>query len=362
MTQHSETTLQETASQATTSPEKTRPVNVAILGAGDIAHAMATTLNGMLADERYAGLVRPYAVATRNSQERAQEFANKYGIPVAYGSYEQLYEDPQVDLVYIATPHALHADQAIACMKHGKAVLVEKSFTANAQQARRVLEVSRDTGQACVEAIWTRFMPSRKKLVELIDSGVIGEVTDVSANLSYPLEHKARIMDPQMAGGALLDVGVYTINFIDMMTEDYHLDRLNSVASFTSTGVDQQSTTAMWRSKPGKPTVMATATSSTLSVGTRRGMVMGTKGYMIVTNINNPEKVDIYNNQHQLTDSITLNEGQITGYEYQVVEAAKARMNGEIEAPSMPHADTLRVMEIMDSIREQWGEVYPFER
>ena len=170
-------------------------VNVAILGAGRIAHAMATTLVKMAADPRYADLVAPYAVAARDG-ERAAAFAAQYGFPVSYGSYEELLADPQVDLVYIATPHSLHAEQGIMCLQAGKNILVEKSFTANAAQARELLAVAEASGLLCTEAIWTRYMPSRRMIDDIVASGVIGEVKMVDANLCYPVSGKARMTDP----------------------------------------------------------------------------------------------------------------------------------------------------------------------
>ena len=133
-------------------------INVAILGAGRIAQSMAETLVKMAADDRYRDLVAPYAVAARDG-ERAAAFAAKYGFPVSYGSYEELVADPNVHLVYIATPHNFHAEQAKLCMRAGKGVLVEKAFGANTQQAREILDVSDETGMLCTEAIWTRYMP-----------------------------------------------------------------------------------------------------------------------------------------------------------------------------------------------------------
>lgn len=345
-----------------------RPQNVAILGLGRIAHSMAQTLVCMARDDRYKDAVRPYAVATRQDPGRARDFAALYGFPKAYGSYGELLADPDVDIVYIATPHALHMDQAIACMRAGKAVLVEKAFTANAEQAERVLEASRQTGQACVEAIWTRFMPSRQRLADIVSSGVIGAVTEISASLSYPTSHKKRIMDPAMAGGALLDVGVYDLNFIEMALPQAHVDRISTVATMTRTGVDKQFDATLWltdpaawdRSNDGQ--VLAQTSASILSVGDRLGLIRGTKGYMVVHNINNPESVDIHDARHALVRSIRLDEGQLTGYEYEVLAAARARVDGRLQAPEMPHEETLRIMRQMDEMRRQWGEVYPFER
>ncbi|PLS30231.1 oxidoreductase [Bifidobacterium margollesii] len=332
-------------------------VNVAILGCGRIAHHMAETLRMMGQDERYSKLVRAYAVATRADRERAETFGRQYGFDKAYGSYEELLADPEVDLVYIATPHALHAEHAIACMMAGKNVLVEKSFTANERQARRVLDVSRQTRLLCTEAIWTRYMPSRRIILDTLSSGVIGTPHQAYANLSYPTTHKARMVDPAMAGGALLDVGVYPINFMLMAFPEADPVRTVSSCSLTDRGVDEQFSATFWLDNG----VMAVVDSSMVSTGSRTGVIQGDRGYLIVENINNPERIDVFGADHRRIDSIAVPK-QLTGYEYQVVSAAKAVLHGDVECEEMPHEETLRVMRIMDALRAQWGEVYPFER
>ncbi len=238
-------------------------VNVAILGAGRIAHSMARTLVAMAADPRYAGLVAPYAVAARDGG-RAAAFAAEYGFPVSYGSYYELLADPDVDRVYIATPHRLHAEQGIACLKAGKNILVEKSFTANAAQARALLDAADGSGLLCTEAIWTRYMPSRAIVDRIVASGAIGELRSISANLCYPVSGKARMSDPAMAGGALLDVGVYPLNFIDMVMGGHGevpVERVEtSMTPYAPTGVDAQNSTTLYYANG----VMAVSTSSML--------------------------------------------------------------------------------------------------
>lgn len=333
-------------------------VNVAILGAGRIAHSMATTLVQMAADPRYADLVAPYAVAARDGG-RAAEFAAQYGFPVSYGSYEELLADPDVDLVYIATPHALHAEQGIACLRAGKNILVEKSFTANAAQARALLDAARDSGLLCTEAIWTRYMPSRAIIDEILASGVIGDVRSISANLCYPVSGKARMSDPAMAGGALLDVGVYPLNFIDMVMGghgDTPIERIDTTMTPYDTGVDAQNATTLYYADG----TMAVSVSSMIVASDRNGCVWGTDGYLVCRNINNVEAVDVYDKNHQVTAHYDM-PAQLTGYEYQVEAAANAILDGHGECAAMPHADTLRIMELMDSLRAHWGLTYPFE-
>lgn len=330
-------------------------VNVAILGAGGIAHAMSKTLVGMAKDPKYSALVAPYAVAARDL-DRATEFAKQYDFPVAYGSYEELLADPQVDLVYIATPHSFHAEQSIACLKAGKNVLVEKSFTANAEQARQLLDVAQSSGLLCTEAIWTRYMPSRTMLDDIVASGEIGEVHSVSANLCYPITRKERLTDPALAGGALLDVGVYPLNFIDMVLQGRRPDRIVTSMQPYETGVDAQNSTTLYYGDG----VMAVSTSSMLNASDRDGVVWGTEGYIKCQNINNIESIDIYGNDHQIKRHVDIPQ-QITGYEYEVASAANAILDGKQECSEMPHSDTLRIMELMDSLRAEWGLQYPFE-
>ncbi|MCH4208804.1 Gfo/Idh/MocA family protein [Bifidobacterium sp.] len=330
-------------------------VNVAILGAGNIANAMATTLNAMVRDPRYHGLVAPYAVAARSST-RAEAFAKRYGIPVSYGSYEELAADPNVDLVYIATPHSLHAEQAILCLKAGKNVLVEKSFTANAGQAQALLDTAHATGLLCTEAIWTRYMPSRGIIDGIVASGAIGEVRAARANLGYPVFGNLRLTDPALAGGALLDMGVYPLNFIDMVMGPRPIERISTAMIPYESGVDAQSST-MISYRDG---TMGVADCSMVSVSERIGTLWGTEGYLICENINDVASIDVYDADHSLVKHHTVPK-QLTGYEYQVASAANAILDGKGECPEMPHADTMRIMGLMDRIRSQWGLRYPFE-
>lgn len=330
-------------------------INVAILGAGRIAQSMAKTLVAMAADERYRDLVAPYAVAARDG-ERAAEFAAKYGFPVSYGSYEELAADPNVNLVYIATPHNFHAEQAVLCMRAGKGVLVEKAFGANAAQSQEMLDVSTQTGMLCTEAIWTRYMPSRAMIDDIIASGAIGEVQAIEANLCYPTTAKARITDPALAGGALLDVGVYPINFIDMIMHNAPIARIESSMQPFETGVDAHDSMTFYYENG----VMATAQSSILCHSDRMGAVWGTKGYLTCQNINNVESIDVFDGTHTVTVHYDV-PAQLTGYEYEVAAAAQAVLDGRTECAEMPHADTMRIMKLMDSLRADWELTYPFE-
>ena len=319
-------------------------MKIAILGAGRIAVHMAETLAGM--DD-----VEAYAVGAREL-ERAEAFAEKYGFTKAYGSYEEMLVDKEIDLVYIATPHSHHYKHAKMCLEAGKNVLCEKSFTVNAYQARALFKLAEEKNLLITEAIWTRYMPSRKMIQDIVESGVIGEVTSLTANLSYAVTEKERIRKPELAGGALLDVGVYPINFASMVLGEEFKD-VQSSAIFEG-GVDILETIIM----NFEGNKMATLQSGVREISDRMGSIFGTKGYIQVQNINNPEKITVFNQNHEETASY-FPPKQITGYEYEVRACKKALKEGKIECPEMPHAETVRIMEIMDGLRKSWGYEIP---
>ncbi|BFK86251.1 Gfo/Idh/MocA family oxidoreductase [Pseudoflavonifractor gallinarum] len=322
-------------------------LRVGILGAGKIAGIMARTLREM-------ENVQAWAVASRE-RERAEEFARTYGIERAYGSYEELVEDPAVDLIYVATPHSHHAEHCLLCIEHGKPVLCEKAFTANAAQARQVLARAEERGVFLTEAIWTRYMPSRRMIDDLIGEGALGEVVSLTANLGYPLTHVERIMEPALAGGALLDIGIYPLNFASMVLGD-EVEDVTSACVKTSTGVDAQSSIVL-RYRDGK---MATLHTTVLAATEQYGIIYGTKGYLIAHNINNIDRISLFGPDRSLRREITVPK-QITGYEYEVEACRRALETGALECPEMPHAQTLRMMEQMDALRRDWGVRYPFE-
>ena len=209
--------------------------NIAVLGCGVIASIMARTLREM---QKRGTPIRLYAAAARNL-ERAQAFCEKEGFEKAYGSYEELARDPKVDLIYIATPHSHHAEQAKLCIEHGKAILCEKAFTANAQQAREVLALAKEKNVLVAEAIWPRYMPAAEVIRGALTSGMIGKPQLLTASLSGFAEDIERIYDPALAGGALLDVGIYPLTFCSMFFGD-DFTRIDSSVDMMTTGVDRQ--------------------------------------------------------------------------------------------------------------------------
>lgn len=323
-------------------------MNIGILGAGSIAQKMAVTVAGM-------NDVNNYAVAARE-KERAEAFAEKFGFAKSYGSYEAMLMDPSVDLVYVATPHSLHFEHVKLCLEHGKHVLCEKAFTQNAAQAREILAMAEEKKLLLTEAIWTRYMPMRETLDEIVASGIIGKVTSLTANLGYALGGVKRLLEPSLAGGALLDLGVYPINFA-LMVFGTEIEKITSSAVLTEKGVDaRNSITIQYRD--GK---VANLYSDMMAVTDRRGVIFGDKGWIEVENINNCEKIQVYNQKYERIQTYER-PVQITGYEYEVEACVQAIQKGELECPQMPHGETLRVMQMMDQLRSEWGVVYPGEK
>ncbi|MCR5824354.1 MAG: Gfo/Idh/MocA family oxidoreductase [Lachnospiraceae bacterium] len=315
-------------------------MKVGILGAGGIAGTVSGTLEQMAE-------ISCYAVASRD-KAKAEKFANEHGYEKAYGSYEEMLQDPEVELVYIATPHSHHFEHMKMCVEHGKPALCEKAFCENADQAGRIAELAKEKKVYVSEAIWPRYMPSRKMIDETLSSGIIGKVYTLTANLSYTISHKERIIRPELAGGALLDIGVYGINFMLMHFGD-DIERIESAVRFTETGVDgDESITVFYRD--GR---MAVLTHSIYPRSDRKGIFHGDKGYMVVENINNPSEINVYDTNDRLIKHMDVPK-QISGYEYEFLESIDCVQKGRIESTSMPLAESVKMMEIMDEVRSGW--------
>lgn len=322
-------------------------MKTAILGAGRIAGTLAVTMQALAE-------VECYAVASRSLQ-KAQAFAKQHGFQKAYGSYEEMLADEAVELVYIATPHSHHYEHMKLCIEAGKHVLCEKAFTTTKKQAEEIFRLAKERDVLVTEAIWTRYMPSREIINGLLAEGVIGEVKTLTANLSYAVSGKERIIRPELAGGALLDVGVYTLNFA-LMHFGNRIARKQSAAQLTETGVDGQNAITLFY-EDGR---LAVLNSGIYGMSDRQGIFYGSKGWMVVDNINNPLEVKIYNEKRELCRTVSVPE-QINGYEYEILETINCIQNHKRECPSMRHEDTLEVMEMMDAFRQEWGVRYPCE-
>jgi predicted dehydrogenase len=296
------------------------------------------------------------AVGSR-SQAKARSFADEFGIERAHGSYDDLVSDPDVDVVYVATPHNVHAENAIAALEQGKHVLVEKAFTLNAAEAQKVVDLARSRGLLAVEAMWTRFLPHMRFVRKTVSSGRIGEVRSVHADHTQKLtsDPAHRLNNPALAGGALLDLGVYPLSFAhDILGAP---DQVTAVATMTDTGVDASVATVMTHRNGAVSTTYSTMESR----GPNRAVVLGTEGRIEIGSVwYSPAPVSVYDARNEPVDSF---DEPVTGrgMQHQATEVERLLAAGETESPLMTLDGSVDVMETMDTIRAAIGLRYPTE-
>ena len=322
-------------------------MKVGIIGTGWIAEKAAITLNGLDGCEAFA-------VGSR-TLEKAEAFAAKWNIVKAYGSYSELIADPDVDLVYVGTPHSHHYDVTCEALLAGKPCLVEKAFMANLRQARQVIDLAHERGVFLAEAIWTRYQPAVGIVRRLIAEGRIGIPHLITATLGYSMGDKPRIMRPDLCGGALLDLGVYALNFVRMFT-DSDFERIDGTCVKSATGMDLTNAITIIL----KDGILANVQSSAQCVGDNIGVIAGTEGNLIIDNINNPQTITVNGPDRTFVETIRVPQ-QITGYEYQFMACRDALAEGLLEPSAMPHAETLYIMELMDGLRRKWDVRYPMD-
>ena len=322
-------------------------MRVGIIGTGWIAEKAAITLNGIDNCEALA-------VGSR-SQEKAEAFASKWGIAKTHGSYRELIDDPDVDLVYVGTPHSHHFDVTKEALLAGKPCLVEKAFMANYRQAKEIVDLAHDRKVFLAEAIWTRYQPVVGMVRQLMKDGRIGEPRLLTATLGYSMGEKPRIMRPDLCGGALLDLGVYALNFVRMFFPA-DIVSMESQCVKSDTGMDLTNAISLVLSDG----MLCNLQSSAACVGDNIGVIAGTEGNLIIDNINNPQQITVNGPDRTYIETIHVPK-QITGYEYQFVACRQALIDGLLEPREMPHAETLYIMQLMDGLRRKWGVRYPMD-
>ena len=329
----------------------------AILGCGFIATKMAEAVKAI--ESRG---VEAYAVASR-SLTKAEKFAKDYGFGRAYGSYEELAKDPAVDLIYIATPHSEHYNNILLCLEHGKNLLVEKAFTANALMASEVIALAEEKGVFLSEAMWTRFLPAVQMVKDLILAGKIGKVESVEADFSMPLSHIERLRKPELAGGALLDLGIYSLTFADIFLTDAeiagvenHIVETKTHCVKFDTGVDATD----WIDLIYANGQVAHLKTSMVAPLKNEGVIYGTDGFIRVLNLNDMVEIQLFDKAGTLLESITPPRIE-NCYEYEVLACKAALEKGLKECAEMPHSKTMQMMTQMDGLRASWGVSYPFE-
>ncbi len=312
-----------------------------ILGTGSIAAKFAKGLEAVTE----ADLV---AVGSR-AQSTAEAFALQHGARRAHATYEDLANDPEVDAIYIATPHVLHRENTLTCIEGGKAVLCEKPFAMNRREAEEMVAAARDAGTFLCEAMWTRFLPGTRRVRELIASGAIGEPRQLECDFGFRTDFnpEGRLFNPALGGGALLDVGIYCVAYARMVFGSAP-DEIRSTAHLGETGVDEQSA-YLFRYDSGAFAHMSSATRTKTA---QRATISGTEGSIEIPGFWHAQEV-IVNGETESHPHLG------NGYSHEAVAVAEALAGGETECAEVSLAETLELAGTLDEIRAQWGLSYP---
>jgi predicted dehydrogenase len=322
-----------------------------ILGCGRIAGKFADDLK--LIDDACL-----WAAGSRDLQ-KAAAFAGKHGFAQAYGSYEELVNDPEVDVVYIASPHAQHHEHTLLCLNHGKAVLCEKAFAINQQQATEMIEKARSSGVFLMEALWTKFLPHYRQTMEMIEAGKLGKVGSVLANFGFIPEPPVpdRLFNPVLGGGTILDIGIYNIFMaISVLGRP---DEVNAWMTPAETGIDRQcAVTFQYRN--GALAQLFSSFEANLPI---EAEISGTRGRIrLTTRFYEPTaRIEFYPGRVDSKTEIPVEQNEGWGYHHQARHVQECLRNGLTESPVMRHEDTLLLMETMDRIRASAGIRYPVD-
>lgn len=342
-------------------------INWAIIAPGNIAGSMATAMNGVAkSNNPIAKKVRLYAVASRQI-EKAKEFADKWNFEKAYGSYEELLNDPDVDAVYISNPHAFHFDSVMSALKANKNVLCEKPAGCSRNQLDEMINLAKEKNLFFMEAMWTAFNPCIAKIKECINSGIIGELKHIDSRFCnrIPYNPKDRLYAPELAGGALLDLGIYNIYFAMMINDFSPVAERSSIVRLLK-GVD------VWNSvnlsfKNGITTSFQSAADMSAASDTHDALIFGTKGYIKVENFFLAQKAEVhllkseFGNENEIVQKIDV-PFMTNGYEYEFMHVTECILAGKKESPVHTWKKSQDLCEIMDNLRKDWNMKYPWEK
>ncbi len=321
-----------------------------VIGAGRISSKFASALNALEGAEIVA-------VASRDLN-RAKEFAERFHISKTYDSYDELAKDEDIDVIYIGTPHTEHKANAALCITNGKAVLCEKPFTLNQTDTKYLIELAKEHNVFLMEAMWTKLLPATRVVKKWIQEKIIGEVKYIHISFGYRSEFdiESRLYNPELGGGALLDVGVYPISYVV-----YLMDRLpDHVASSAYIGkskVDEINVIAM-RFNDGAIADLSSAISADTG---NDAIIVGEKGKIVVPNFWMADNAQLYDAGGNLIDAFLL-PFTANGYVYEAEEVNNCLREGKKESDMIPLQDTWNIMKLMDEIRADWGLKYPQER
>ncbi len=324
-----------------------KKIHWGIIGTGDIAKKFAAGLR-VLSDSELV------AVASRTTKT-ADAFGDLFHVAKRHDNYQSLAQDPDVSVVYISTPHNLHKENTLMCLRAGKSVLCEKPFAINAKEATEMIQFARQRRLFLMEAMWTRFFPLMARVREMITSGVIGEVRMLMADFGYRSEdQKNWVFDPNFGGGGLLDVGIYPLSFSHLIFGIPN--QITSVSHLGSSGVDEQSAVILGY-EGGRLALIASATRTETP---QVAYLLGTKGRIhIHSPWWKPQTLTLSVNGR--ADEVMQIPYQGNGYNYEAAEVARCLREGRTESDTMPLDETLSIMKTMDAVRAQWNLKYPME-
>jgi dihydrodiol dehydrogenase / D-xylose 1-dehydrogenase (NADP) len=325
-----------------------RTIRWGILGTGTIAEKFAHGL-------KFVKGAEIAAVGSRTA-ENAERFAKRHPGARAYGSYEALAADQSLDIIYIATPHTCHKANSLACLEAGRAVLCEKPFAVNAGETDTMIRCAKEKNLFLMEAMWTRFLPATIAVRKWLRAGFIGEVRMVKADFGMRTKWnpEGRLLNRNLGGGALLDVGIYGVSFASMVFGETPQE-VSGFAHIGETGVDEQSTVTLGYTK-GRLAVLSCAVRTLLP---NDAYIIGTDGYIHIPSFWRAEKAHLYLAGKRAGTVRKRFRG--SGYRYEAEEVMRCLRAGKIESSFMPHAESLELMKTLDRIRALWKLQYPGE-
>lgn len=328
-----------------------RKLKIGVLGSGDIATRVSNTL-------RHVEEIELYAVASR-TYAHARDFGEKFGYCKIYETYDEVLDDPDVDLAYVGLHHTQHYEYAKKCLDKRKPTLLEKPFTINHYQTQALLREFKENGVFLCEALWTRFIPMRRRIEEIVSKGMIGEPRMIDVNMMFRICDNPRMTELEKGGGALLDLGVYALNFASMFFGN-EVEEMTSLSTFWKTGADEQEAVLM--KYPNHR--IAVCKISMLGGGSAKGIIYGTAGRIEVDNVMNLDHALVYNAEGEVMEELSKekeNAGYESGYMYEFLACRQAIQNNMLECGEMPHEETRFLMEQYDRLRAAWGFDYPCE-
>jgi predicted dehydrogenase len=327
---------------------QSKKIRWGILGAGHIAESFVKDFPLL----HNAALV---AVAARD-KEKAKAFAAAHNIPIAY-NYDELYNSNEVDAVYIATTHNFHFEQSMQCMQHGKGVLCEKPITINDTECKQMIALSKEKNIFLMEAMWTYFLPAIIKAQQWVNEGRIGALKVIQADFAYPMEKnmEGRMYSPRLAGGALLDLGVYNVALATLFMNGKP-DSIKAAGVLTETGVD--ATTTMTLNYGNTTAILCTSMVTRM---TNKLRLFGEKGYIEIPDFWRTKNAILYDSEFQVIEN--FDDGRTShGFIYQMQHATDRVLSNETESNIMPLSRSNEIQEIMTEARRQMGMVYPMEK